>query len=371
MTVRRGISPDTMRRIGGAVKAWETGRLNQEDPPEFDVGQPIATYFGVAAEDIPAMTGTLAGIGLVDIWGFTTQDAGGGIIAVDTGANPTITTADVHGLAAKQKIIIEGVKGADGANGVWKVLAVPTTTSFTITADAPGTYDSGGAVLLPVVASQDYQEIAVSFAGTVTGEGSFVAMSRDPQSGQLFIVAGGGAFSGDVIFNAGATNITTNVLTIPWTGSEGLSDGYWDADNPKEIIIPEPGIYRLDIQVALFTPTTNLASNLGLVTLNLIDSNDAMLASSTFNIDDFFALAQYSEGVQLSCMRRFDDADFVTVELRFISANAVPSNIHYGSHIRTGQETSPRGTFCSVQKLTGAVLSGVIGTDTIDGGTFT
>lgn len=72
------------------------------------------------------------------------------ISGVSSGINPTITTTAAHGLAAGQTVEIAGVLGATGVNGAQTVLATPTTTTFTVTDSAPGTYTSGGTVT-PIV----------------------------------------------------------------------------------------------------------------------------------------------------------------------------------------------------------------------------
>lgn len=73
---------------------------------------------------------------------------GGGVTGVTNVTNPTITTSTAHGLAVGQIVQIAAVGGATGVNGTWKVATVPTSTTFTITAAAPGVYTSGGAVNL-------------------------------------------------------------------------------------------------------------------------------------------------------------------------------------------------------------------------------
>jgi hypothetical protein len=68
------------------------------------------------------------------------------ISAVSAGINPTITTTAAHGLSPGQTVVIADVLGATGVNGTQTVLATPTTTTFTVTDGAPGTYTSGGTV---------------------------------------------------------------------------------------------------------------------------------------------------------------------------------------------------------------------------------
>lgn len=66
------------------------------------------------------------------------------ITGVTNVANPTITTSAAHGLAVGNVVSIFSVGGAVGVNGVFTVASVPTSTTFTITASAPGAYTSGG-----------------------------------------------------------------------------------------------------------------------------------------------------------------------------------------------------------------------------------
>ncbi len=60
--------------------------------------------------------------------------------------NPTITTSSAHGLVTGDLVTIASVGGATGVNGTFNVASVPSPTTFTITASAPGAYTSGGTV---------------------------------------------------------------------------------------------------------------------------------------------------------------------------------------------------------------------------------
>lgn len=68
------------------------------------------------------------------------------VTGVTNVANPTITTSAAHGLAVGNVVAIFNVGGAAGVNGNFTVATVPTATTFTITAAAPGVYTSGGFV---------------------------------------------------------------------------------------------------------------------------------------------------------------------------------------------------------------------------------
>ncbi len=93
------------------------------------------------------------------------------VSGVTAGSNPTITTSSAHGLNVGQTVLITGVGGATGVNGIWGVSTVPTSTTFTIGAPAPGTYTSGGTVtLVAVIAPQTYQLVSAGADG-VFGSG--------------------------------------------------------------------------------------------------------------------------------------------------------------------------------------------------------
>ena len=70
----------------------------------------------------------------------------GGITGVTNAVNPTITTAQYHLLRVGQAITIAGVAGAVGVNGAQTVASVPSATTFTVTAAAPGAYTGGGSI---------------------------------------------------------------------------------------------------------------------------------------------------------------------------------------------------------------------------------
>ncbi len=67
------------------------------------------------------------------------------IVAVTNTLNPTVTTDTPHGVTAGGgRVHITEVTGAEGVNGGWLVLAVLTSTTFTIATPAPGEYEGGG-----------------------------------------------------------------------------------------------------------------------------------------------------------------------------------------------------------------------------------
>ena len=66
------------------------------------------------------------------------------VTGVSNVANPTITTSAAHGLAVGNVVAIFSGGGAAGVKGNWVVASVPTGTTFTIAAAAPGVYTSGG-----------------------------------------------------------------------------------------------------------------------------------------------------------------------------------------------------------------------------------
>ena len=66
------------------------------------------------------------------------------VTGVTNAVNPTITTSAAHGLVVGEVVNIFSVGGATGVNGSFTVATVPTSTTFTITATAPGVYTSGG-----------------------------------------------------------------------------------------------------------------------------------------------------------------------------------------------------------------------------------
>lgn len=68
------------------------------------------------------------------------------ITAIAAGANPLITTKEVHHLTAGNSVVIANVVGAVECNGTWTVLAAPSSTTFTITLAAHTAYTSGGTV---------------------------------------------------------------------------------------------------------------------------------------------------------------------------------------------------------------------------------
>ncbi len=72
---------------------------------------------------------------------------GGVVVSVAAGVNPTIGTNTAHGLAIGDVVYILGVVGVSGLNGLFlPVQAVPSPTTFIVTANTSGTWTSGGTV---------------------------------------------------------------------------------------------------------------------------------------------------------------------------------------------------------------------------------
>jgi hypothetical protein len=69
-------------------------------------------------------------------------------ITSSTNANPTVvTTSSVHGLAVGDPVEIVGHAGNVGANGVWAVTVVGSTTTFTIPTPATGVGTTTGTAM--------------------------------------------------------------------------------------------------------------------------------------------------------------------------------------------------------------------------------
>jgi hypothetical protein len=138
---------------------------------------------------------------------------GGSITGVTNSTNPTITTSSAHGLAVNQIVNISGIVGATGANGTWYVATTPTSTTFTITAAAPGAYTSGGTVNLlggaqfvATIGANNanfaWNEIATSTGGAATNKQA----SPPP-----------------VLLNRAVASLGTKTSAASWTITETLS----------------------------------------------------------------------------------------------------------------------------------------------------
>lgn len=97
------------------------------------------------------------------------------ITGVSNTVNPTVTTAAAHGLAIGNVAAIANVNGAAGVNGNFVVASVPTATTFTITAAAPGVYTSGGVV---ANLSLTYLSEFVPIAGRVATSGALTSKTN-------------------------------------------------------------------------------------------------------------------------------------------------------------------------------------------------
>ena len=98
-----------------------------------------ATYANVAALTIPASL--IAG-------------AAGTVTGVTTGSTTLVTTSAAHGLVVSDPVLVSGVAGVSGLNGIAAyVTAVPSSTSFRIAVATTGSWLSGGKVYRPTLAT--------------------------------------------------------------------------------------------------------------------------------------------------------------------------------------------------------------------------
>lgn len=126
------------------------------------------------------------------------------ITAVTNAVNPTITTQVAHGLVVGDRVAISGVVGAVGVNGNFDVLAVPTSTTFTVTAAAPGAYTSGGRLM--------------NLSKTFVSEISVVAAARVAVSAALT-----GASGANGVFDANDTQFpSVPALAVGNNQAEGV-----------------------------------------------------------------------------------------------------------------------------------------------------
>jgi hypothetical protein len=126
---------------------------------EADPNTPTTVYLGGQAGQNSLLESTNGGANWTDISGFTA------ITNVSNTPSPTITTSTPHQLFQNERITITGVKGATGVDGTFFVASVPSPTTFTITAPAPGMYMSGGAVNSLGVPHADHHALLVDGTG--------------------------------------------------------------------------------------------------------------------------------------------------------------------------------------------------------------
>ncbi len=109
-----------------------------------------------------------------------------GIVGVTAGVNPTVTTDVPHGLAPGDVVVVSEVVGAAGINNAdaapeWVVATVPTTTTLTLTAPAPGVYVSGGVLAVP----QDLSGYVARMQVRVTHDAPAVVLEATLANGRV------------------------------------------------------------------------------------------------------------------------------------------------------------------------------------------
>lgn len=114
---------------------------------------------------------------------------------VSAGVNPTVTTSAAHGLVAGDLIIISGVLGATGVNGSFTITTAPTTTTFTLTTGAPGTYQSAGTISCITPSGQflrfDTQGVAGAYASAFLNPANHSVFDLTTVNAQAVAMLGG------------------------------------------------------------------------------------------------------------------------------------------------------------------------------------
>jgi hypothetical protein len=107
---------------------------------------------------------------------------------VDAANTATVTTAAAHGLAVNNSVTIAGVTGDTDLNGTYRILTVPSTTTFTVTSASvtDATYNTAGITLATAAPRSDSAAWAIkkytyNAAGKISAE-QWAVKSGNPTS---------------------------------------------------------------------------------------------------------------------------------------------------------------------------------------------
>lgn len=148
--------------------------------------------------------------------GATTYTISGVSHAVGTGTTgslATITTTAAHGYSVDDEVKIASVVGATGVNGTWRVVTVPTTTTFTIRVGAPGTWTSGGTVI-----RQEYFEADMCRVSNMTIRGGSNAVGGSYDAIRLRNYPDNTTAAGAHSFNDDVYHWVEHVWVYNWGG---------------------------------------------------------------------------------------------------------------------------------------------------------
>ncbi|MGH3576228.1 MAG: hypothetical protein ACRDU0_01520, partial [Mycobacterium sp.] len=152
---------------------------------------------------------------------------GGAITGVSTAVPAVVTTTSAHGLLVGQYVFITGVVGSGEINGVHKVTAVGTTTTYTIdNAVAASTYTSGGATQQLIALIGDVDASYAGKSGPVTLSGWTLGdLQTTPGIANLIGVAGKSGWLLRTLTLLGGTSRCLNLSTAgsQWIGMQGCT----------------------------------------------------------------------------------------------------------------------------------------------------
>jgi hypothetical protein len=170
------------------------------------------------------------------------------IAATELGSTATIQTQYAHGLRVDDLVLVDGVS-VSGYNGTWKVIAVPSPTTFDFTAGSTSlTAGTGGTEypLTVVVTTQDPHQLLIGDTVVITGNSNTAYNNNEsgttPSFWTVSAVTSPTTFEFQRVSATGSSGfsvtVTVNGKTMPWSRTTNPAYAYGINDGTAPVIVP-------------------------------------------------------------------------------------------------------------------------------------
>jgi hypothetical protein len=170
------------------------------------------------------------------------------VAATELGSTATIQTANAHGLRVDDLVLVDGVS-ISGYNGTWKVIAVPSPTTFDFTANSSSLAAGTGGTEYPltvVVTTADPHGLLKGDTAVISGNSNTAynnnLASTTPSFWTVSAVTSPTTFEFQRITGTGGAGFSVTVTvpgkSMPWSPTSNPSYNYGLNDGTAAVVVP-------------------------------------------------------------------------------------------------------------------------------------
>jgi hypothetical protein len=170
------------------------------------------------------------------------------VAATELGSTATIQTANAHGLRVDDLVLVDGVS-VSGYNGTWKVIAVPSPTTFDFTANSSSLAAGTGGTEYPltvVVTTADPHGLLKGDTVVISGNSNTAynnnLASTTPSFWTVSAVTSPTTFEFQRITGTGGAGFSVTVTvpgkSMPWSPTSNPSYNYGLNDGTAAVVVP-------------------------------------------------------------------------------------------------------------------------------------